>query len=51
MTKQRAAAGRDAFQSPWGFRLACIGSAVGMGNLWLFPARMSRYGGATFLIP
>ena len=51
MTKQKAAAGRDAFQSPWGFRLACIGSAVGMGNIWLFPARMSRYGGATFLIP
>ena len=51
MTKQKAAAGRDAFQSPWGFRLACIGSAVGMGNIWLFPARVSRYGGATFLIP
>ena len=51
MTKQRAAAGRDAFQSPWGFRLACIGSAVGMDNILLFPARMSRYGGATLLIP
>ncbi len=51
MTKQKAAAGRDAFQSPWGFRLACVGSAVGMGNIWLFPARVSRYGGATFLIP
>lgn len=42
---------RDSFRSQWGFRLACIGSAVGMGNIWLFPARMSRYGGATFLIP
>ena len=51
MTKQKEAAGRDAFQAPWGFRLACVGSAVGMGNIWLFPARVSRYGGATFLIP
>ena len=42
---------RDSWGSKWGFILACIGSAVGMGNIWLFPARMSRYGGATFLIP
>lgn len=43
--------GRDNFRSRWGFTLACIGSAVGMGNIWLFPARMSAFGGATFLIP
>ena len=42
---------RDSFRSRWGFKLACIGSAVGMGNIWLFPSRMSQYGGATFLIP
>ncbi len=42
---------RDSFGSKWGFILACIGSAVGMGNIWLFPARVSAYGGATFLIP
>lgn len=42
---------RDSFKSRWGFILACIGSAVGMGNIWLFPARVSQYGGATFLIP
>lgn len=42
---------RDAWHSKWGFILACIGSAVGMGNIWLFPARVSKYGGATFLIP
>ena len=42
---------RDSFRSRWGFKLACIGSAVGMGNIWLFPSRMSAYGGATFLIP
>lgn len=42
---------RDSWSSKWGFILACIGSAVGMGNIWLFPARISAYGGATFLIP
>ena len=42
---------RDSWGSKWGFILACIGSAVGMGNIWLFPARVSAYGGATFLIP
>ena len=42
---------RESWGSKWGFILACIGSAVGMGNIWLFPARVSAYGGATFLIP
>ena len=42
---------RDSWGSKWGFILACIGSAVGMGNIWLFPARVSAYGGATYLIP
>lgn len=42
---------RESWGSKWGFILACIGSAVGMGNIWLFPARVSKYGGATFLIP
>lgn len=42
---------RDGFQSKWGFILACIGSAVGMGNIWRFPIMVSAYGGLTFLIP
>ena len=42
---------RDSWASRAGFVLACIGSAVGMGNIWLFPSRVSAYGGATFLIP
>lgn len=45
------AVSRDSWGSRWGFILSCIGSAVGMGNIWLFPARISKYGGATFLIP
>lgn len=42
---------RDNFTSKTGFIIACIGSAVGMGNIWLFPARVSQFGGAAFLIP
>ena len=42
---------RDGFNSRWGFILACIGSAVGMGNIWRFPIMVSTYGGMTFLIP
>ncbi|ERT57243.1 NSS family neurotransmitter:Na+ symporter [Peptoniphilus koenoeneniae] len=42
---------RDGFQTKWGFILACIGSAVGMGNIWRFPILVSTYGGMTFLIP
>lgn len=42
---------RDGFQSKWGFILACIGSAVGMGNIWRFPILVSKYNGMTFLIP
>ena len=40
---------RDGFQSKWGFILACIGSAVGMGNIWRFPIMVQKYGGMTFL--
>lgn len=42
---------RDGFTNKWGFILACIGSAVGMGNIWRFPIMVSAYGGLTFLIP
>ena len=40
---------RDLWTSKWGFILSCIGSAVGMGNIWLFPSRIAAYGGA-FLV-
>lgn len=42
---------RDSFNNRWGFILACIGSAVGMGNIWMFPTRVSLYGGGSYLIP
>lgn len=42
---------RDSFNNRWGFILACIGSAVGMGNIWMFPTRVSMYGGGSYLLP
>lgn len=42
---------RDSFTNRLGFILACVGSAVGMGNLWMFPTRVFPYGGGSFLIP
>lgn len=40
---------RDSFSGRIGFILACIGSAVGMGNIWLFPRRVAAFG-APFLV-
>lgn len=42
---------RDGFRTQWGFIFACIGSAVGMGNIWRFPIMVSQWGGLTFLLP
>lgn len=42
---------RDEFRTRLGFIIACIGSAVGMGNIWMFPYRTGKFGGAAFLIP
>ena len=42
---------RDQFRTRLGFIVACIGSAVGMGNIWMFPYRTGAFGGAAFLIP
>ncbi|HBC31931.1 MAG TPA: sodium-dependent transporter [Clostridiales bacterium] len=42
---------RDTWSTQMGFILACVGSAVGMGNIWLFPTRVSLYGGGTFILP
>lgn len=42
---------RDEFGTRLGFVIACIGSAVGMANIWMFPYRVGAFGGAAFLIP
>lgn len=41
---------RDSWNSKMGFVLACVGSAVGMGSIWLFPYRMATYGGSFLLV-
>ena len=42
---------KNTFNSRLGFILASVGSAVGMGNIWMFPYRLGQNGGAAFLIP
>ena len=42
---------RDSFRTRLGFILSCVGSAVGIGAIWLFPYRVGEFGGAVFLIP
>lgn len=41
---------RSSWGSNFGFLMAAIGSAVGLGNIWGFPYKMGRSGGFTFLI-
>lgn len=41
----------DKFNNKWGFVVSCIGSSVGMANIWMFPYRIGEFGGAAFLIP
>ena len=50
MGKNETLETRDGFNSELGFVLACIGSAVGMGNIWLFPYCMATYGGSFLLV-
>ncbi len=38
------------FPSRWGFVLSAVGSAVGMANVWGFPAKMGSNGGGAFLL-
>ncbi len=41
---------RKGFGSNFGFLMAAVGSAVGLGNIWGFPNKMGASGGALFLI-
>ena len=38
------------FSSRWMFILACVGSAVGMANVWGFPYKVHQNGGGAFLL-
>ncbi len=46
MTKNR----QLQFSNRWGFILSAVGSAVGMANVWGFPAKMGLNGGGAFLV-
>ncbi len=41
---------RDGFASNFGFIMAAVGSAVGLGNIWGFPYKMGLNGGFAFLL-
>ena len=41
---------RDGFSSRFGVLAATVGSAVGLGNIWMFPYQVGSQGGAGFLL-
>ena len=41
---------RDLFVSRLGMLAATLGSSVGLGNIWKFPALTGEHGGASFLL-
>ncbi|WP_066069053.1 sodium-dependent transporter [Neobacillus soli] len=42
---------RQQFSSRYGFIMAAVGSAVGLGNIWRFPAVAYENGGGAFFLP
>ena len=50
MDKYKAMAKKVEFTSKVGLIAATVGSAVGLGNIWRFPAETQANGGAAFLI-
>jgi neurotransmitter:Na+ symporter, NSS family len=42
--------GREMWGSRFGFIMAAVGSAVGLGNMWRFPYGTAEHGGAAFVL-
>ncbi|MDR4145100.1 sodium-dependent transporter, partial [Bacillus paranthracis] len=42
---------RQQWGSRYGFIMAAVGSAIGLGNIWRFPAVAYENGGGAFFLP
>ncbi len=51
MSKKNDTVPREQWSSHYGFILAAIGSAIGLGNIWRFPGVAYNNGGGAFLVP
>jgi len=51
VSKKNDTVPREQWSSHYGFILAAIGSAIGLGNIWRFPGVAYNNGGGAFLVP